>query len=766
MENITDFFCFDFQYFFELARKKKEKVYRKQNMSSNVIVLDSDEECLSPMIDANKFTGQTFGGGATQVESEDKAQSEDSDHDIFDFLGVQQDSLKSNTNNKKTESSDDIILIDELSQDCDTPKRYSVDTECPELICIDDNDDGNTELNTDSSVMRNQNNLFYFPSSPQYQNAISDDGAVAQDGNDIIVGVPKSSREFLDLSRNSALMHSELQTMTPDVNTQFQDRSPAPFAFNYTKDCDKITQNTFTDSSISILQVPNEKPKSNSKGKCFNSSSSIGSINIPLQKPRKLKTPLILNHDQQKQMNEYAALERSGTNTKTYNTQLSSSKPLSSELSESSDSFREIRSSSHVINGNNILKDLQKGKTLQAKDLVKDLARIRNRHSSRDEYTHTAHQKLIAPSPNKSLEDDNFSSDVINSSSEPQSQNHFMSKVNSEVTSYSEERLEFMLDRARRLEPKKLAQVNQKKINKDELIGKITCSFSSQIDEKLKSINSQYADYVSPAHHEVLKEGIIPVIKFKRYVDSLFYEKRKVFIPINGSLVEEEFLILVYYAEELIPLFKEGIMKRHIKYVRHKYPTYRVAVWLMDYDKFVQKLMNQYNKLMKQKVQQELDGTDENCNSRKKRKSAQSLDELIKPSDLEQTILSYEIKYNFSVQKMKGIKELTEWLKYIAYTLSSKHIDNLERNQDFKNIGKVKSGDKPQDVFIQMLTQFRGITENRARKFVDTTSISDVGNLFRSLKSGEYANVGNVLRSDHNTLIQKVLLSKNENDLL
>lgn len=169
---------------------------------------------------------------------------------------------------------------------------------------------------------------------------------------------------------------------------------------------------------------------------------------------------------------------------------------------------------------------------------------------------------------------------------------------------------------------------------------------------------------------------------------------------------------------------------------------------------------------MKQKVQQELDGTDGNCNSRKKRKSAQSLDELIKPSDLEQTILSYEIKYNFSVQKMKGIKELTEWLKYIAYTLSSKHIDNLERNQDFKNIGKVKSGDKPQDVFIQMLTQFRGITENRARKFVDTTSISDVGNLFRSLKSGEYANVGNVLRSDHNTLIQKVLLSKNENDLL
>lgn len=444
---------------------------------------------------------------------------------------------------------------------------------------------------------------------------------------------------------------------------------------------------------------------------------------------------------------------------------------LSSEVSEFSSSLNEIEycnerllTDEELKEKRRTMKSIKKRESNRVKSLISDLAGVRNKRvDSSSKYSKSVSSVLnfVKSAANAQSSE---TSEISNSSTLiKETDNNFMDNVTDEINLYTDERLELMLERAKQLEPEKLKKVNQAKYTKAELTEKITCCFTNVLNEKLELLNKDYTQHVQPAHFEMIEEAL-PIIRFKRYVDSALFKKKNTYVPIRPRHLFENFTILLYDSKDLIELFKKGIMKRHLNSVKAKYKETKIAVWVTGYDQYLQSLKTKANRAYKEKVQERLGSTADD--SSRKKKVTQSYEEMIQPSHIKQKLLRYEVEHGFAFQSFKGLGDMLEWLKYIAYTLSSKYNDSLQRNGEVTNIGKVKSGETPKDCIVMMLSQIKGMTESRAKKFVDESSYKSVAALFDDIMSGKNITQSKTLRTDHERLIKKIFLSRNENDLL
>ncbi|GAV27669.1 hypothetical protein PMKS-001137 [Pichia membranifaciens] len=444
---------------------------------------------------------------------------------------------------------------------------------------------------------------------------------------------------------------------------------------------------------------------------------------------------------------------------------------LSSEVSEFSSSLNEIEycnerllTDEELQQKRKTLKSLKRRESNRVKSLISDLAVVRNKRvDSSSKYSKSVNSVLNSVK-NAANAQSSETSEISNSSTFiKETDNNFMDNVTDEINLYTDERLEVMLERAKQLEPEKLKKVNQAKYTKAELTEKITCCFTNVLNEKLELLNKEYSQHLQPAHFEII-EDTLPIIRFKRYVDSALYKRKNTFVPIKPRQLFENFTILLYNSKDLIELFKKGIMKRHLNSIKAKYKGTKIAVWVTGYDQYLQSLKTKANRAYKEKVQQRLDPTADD--SSKKKKVTQTYEEMIQPSHIKQKLLRYEVEHGFAFQSFKGLGDMLEWLKYIAYTLSSKYNDSLQRNSEVSNIGKVKSGETPKDCIVMMLSQIKGMTESRAKKFVDEGSYKSVAALFDDIMCEKNLSQSKALRTDHERLIKKIFLSRNENDLL
>lgn len=461
---------------------------------------------------------------------------------------------------------------------------------------------------------------------------------------------------------------------------------------------------------------------------------------------------------------------RFGRTTNVFNMERTK-RTLSSEISEFSSNLNEVEyNNEKLLTDEEInekrknLKYLKRKESTRVKNLISDLADVRNKRPEEPSKYSKSVENVINTVKNAASIQMSDTSEISNSSTLiKESTISFMDNVTDDIDLYTEERLELMLERSKQLEPEKLKKVNQFKHTKAELTEKITCCFTNTLHEKLEAMDKEYYLLVKPAKFEVIEE-LLPIIRFKRYVDSVLFKKKNTFIPIKSRHLFENFTILLYDSKDLIELFKRGIMKRQLNSIKSKYPGTKIAVWVLGYEQYLQSLKAKANRAYKEKVQRRLNPTANETS--KKKKNTENIEDMVQPSHVKQKLLKYEVEHEFTFQSFKGLKDMLEWLKSIAYTLSSKYTDSFQRNGEISNIGKVKSGETPKDCMAMMLSQIKGMTESRAKKFVYEGSYTSIGDLFDEIVAGKSLTQSKVLRTDHERLIKKVLLSRNENDLL
>lgn len=521
------------------------------------------------------------------------------------------------------------------------------------------------------------------------------------------------------------------------------------------------------------------RAKSTAKVTKAKKASSKATSKIPVILTNVSNSMLNINSSKNKESSTSAKSSRSSTNV--FETERAGRRP-SSDISEFSSSLNEIRYNNEKIltdeelkEKTKYLKKLQKKKDTKVKNIISDLADVRNnRADKKTKYSRIANStskvaKRNDP-PNVSTDD---SIEVSNNSStlETNKQTKFMDIVTDHINLYSDERLDYMLERAKQFDSQRLKKVNQSNYSKDELTAKITCCFANTLNAKLELLNKDYSSHLNPSNFEVI-DDTLPVIRFKRYVDCVLYKKKSTFVPIQPRQLYEDFIILLYEAKDLIDLFKTNTVKRHINTLKKRYPHAKFSLWVLGYDQYLQALKTKVNRAYKAKVQEQLnmnnngDTTSTAKTSSKRKTDQEEYENMIKPEHIMQKLLRYEVTYDFSFQSFKGLKDFLEWLKSIAYTLSSKYIDYMERQNGIANVGKVKSADSPESCLIMMLSQIKGMTEARSKKFVEMEGYKSVGDLYDDVIAGKDMTRHNGVRTDHQRLIKKMFNALNENDLL
>jgi hypothetical protein len=462
----------------------------------------------------------------------------------------------------------------------------------------------------------------------------------------------------------------------------------------------------------------------------------------------------------------------------------------SSDLSDFSSSLNEIRVDNVTLGnedlrkGTEAIRTLKKQKLNRARNLKIDLARERANMKlpENSKVVHSVHNDMnsIKPVPTNSVRDDTCVDDfsnISNSSTDMHPPTNFMKNVLDSMDKYSEERLELLFQRTKDIEPSKLKNANKLNYNKEELTAMMTCKFSSTLDENLKVINADYCTHITTVKFGTFADKL-PLIKFQRHTDSLFYKKRNSFVPIPPEQIEEKFIVLVYEAKELIPLFKDKTLREEIKLVKRKYPGYKLGVWFLGYRDYMQKLKTEYNRSVQKEVQARLnslnpeqtpstdEGDPKSTRKRKSKKPDEPPNQKIRPQHIEERIRKYEVEYQVYFELFKGLKEMVFWLKAYAYTLSCKHIDVLEKNSDVANIGRIPSKMNPRDAAVGMLAQLKGLKEEKAKRMVEKQDYQCIADIYRDVLKNVDFSGERLLNSNHDILIKKLLTSKNPQEKL
>lgn len=721
-------------------------------MKKGAILIDSDEEEASDSIrsiQGNSIINISDENENSEIKDIQKSKEGD---DFLEFFGIPQAQVKSiscGVGSYVDKSSS--AKLDHFSCDVDRCSDESLRCEMddPSLVCIDDyqpeqqvSNDNATVAIAEADASKHQasftagsvlDGLNRYPSSPLF--------------------VPVTDEEYSSHHASPAdvFQNTRDQTLIPKSDKKWNEE------YNSHIDPGTLSSREIS-SSIDIISEPANIPIPVALS-CTTEGIGSSMLNTGTFKNQNLDWKKKTPHDTNITVGDVTK----NKNTRLFDKQSNTDTPNLSELSSSMD---EIKMPKNPLTSSGAGKQqissyatVTKSKT-NFTSFVPELSHGNNKDAHKTKM-HSKSWQNILRSDHKTTD----SSDISNSSVEIRLKNTVPKSVLYDTDKYTDEQLELMLERARAIEPQRLKKVNMFSVSKEDLTKRMTCCFSTCLDEKLKLLNQQYQDHIGLANFKVFDDQLLPIIKFERCVEATYFSKRSLFIPIKPRMEFEKFTILVYTSEELIDFLQNGIIKRHIQLLKTKYPELKFAVWIIGYDQLLQSLKTKINRLYKEKVQQKLNNA-ETASSRKRKKTVETFEGSVHPSDIKSKILRYEVEHDFSFQTFKGLRDLFDWLICFAYTLSLKHVDNLERNIDFSNIGKIKSADNPKACMIQMLTQIKGVNEIRAKKFVDGKTYSSIGELFEDAVRGRNLTEDKIMRSDHDKLMHKIFLSRDENELL
>lgn len=324
-------------------------------------------------------------------------------------------------------------------------------------------------------------------------------------------------------------------------------------------------------------------------------------------------------------------------------------------------------------------------------------------------------------------------------------------------TGLSESELSSLFDHYRTHNPKLLKRVNTITHSKPELIANMIVSIDSTVAEKLRSINPDFTDFMAPLNFE-FHQDTLPLILFKRHVESIYCQTHESFVPVKPHVSNEDIVAVYLPAEDLPEMFKDGSFDSTLITLLKRYSNGRIILLINDLVKYLAKVKKRLNKNYVDTVRKHIEQPEQIEQPAKKKKKVDVPE--YSDEEIKSRLLQCEVEHGIHVLPLTGLRDLVDWLKSLAYTVETKYLDSLQRN-DFANIGQVKCGADADSTFLEMLKQFKFMTPSSAKKLVSTTGIRSIVQLMDRVEKQELG-----VRSDVDATIKKVMLSTNETELL
>jgi hypothetical protein len=308
-----------------------------------------------------------------------------------------------------------------------------------------------------------------------------------------------------------------------------------------------------------------------------------------------------------------------------------------------------------------------------------------------------------------------------------------------------------------REELRRLKEANKVNRTKEQLLGEMIIHIPKIVFSLMKHKKCE-GELEGIEIRESFRED--PCVTWQRKVVSEYDKATDFFIPTSPRIIDEFKCCLIYDAKEFFAMMEMETLL--IKFIRFKtdHPEFEsIVIILVEWEQLVQKLKNAENRRYTERMRDEPEKT-------KKRRKKPSIEDIADLQQLEETVAELQVN-GFKIFTTKNMHETSVWLKSFTYAISMARYDKLERNPEFANIGSIRSGKDTQDVYLQMLLQFKFMTEVRAKRVVEV--IPSLESLYRSVQNGSLPlgrDGKTAMNSNVESAVKRFFKSKNENELL
>jgi hypothetical protein len=308
-----------------------------------------------------------------------------------------------------------------------------------------------------------------------------------------------------------------------------------------------------------------------------------------------------------------------------------------------------------------------------------------------------------------------------------------------------------------REELRRLKEANKVNRTKEQLLGEMIIHIPKIVFSLMKHKKCE-GELEGIEIHQSSRED--PCVTWQRKVVSEYDKVTDSFIPTSPHIIDEFKCCLIYDAKEFFAMMEmETLLTKFISF-KTDHPEFEsIIIILVEWEQLIQKMKNAENRRYTERMRDEPEKT-------KKRRKKPSIEDIADLQQMEETVAELQVN-GFKIFTTKNMHETSVWLKSFTYAISMARYDKLERNPEFANIGSIRSGKDTQDVYLQMLLQFKFMTEVRAKRVVDV--IPSLESLYRSVQNGSVPlgrDGKTAMNSNVESAVKKLFKSKNENELL
>lgn len=218
--------------------------------------------------------------------------------------------------------------------------------------------------------------------------------------------------------------------------------------------------------------------------------------------------------------------------------------------------------------------------------------------------------------------------------------------------------------------------------------------FTDEVDDKGKRISSPSKGQDQGTVIETTKIIKIPskssIIRWKRYSEGRYDEKKDLFIPCEPEDQPENATVLFYMIQDFLKIEDSEIQKQ---------VTPQTTLLLGNYHRYINEIKRKEESEYKNRVQSQQPSTS------KKTSEVQ---------EIEYRLNKLQYESNLNIICLRSGDEMVRHLVDFTYALAYSKYDRYERNPELGNIIKPKVGQDNRTTFIEMFRNFKFMTEPRA----------------------------------------------------
>jgi crossover junction endonuclease EME1 len=271
--------------------------------------------------------------------------------------------------------------------------------------------------------------------------------------------------------------------------------------------------------------------------------------------------------------------------------------------------------------------------------------------------------------------------------------------------------------RIRALEKEKaaaLAEVNKIRTDKKVSTREMVVDLPVGLDEKLKTQVETILEGLD-VQHTTWQSPMPNLVKLRRKVDSRFDDDEGHWIPCPSSIVDEDHVLVIVTAVELVKLAQDGL-DAFVENIKSHLPTKKLLYILEGVTPWMRKNRNARNRQFASGVRTQNDTDAPPASSQPRRRNAAAPPAIISEDIIEDAMLQLQVVHGALVHHTNVPLETAQWIgNFTQHISTAPYRRQKERSTTTAGFcmesGQVRTGDDAADTYVRMLQEVARVTQ-------------------------------------------------------